>query len=87
MSESRNSDRLFSSSLFPVILLVLGFILILFGRTELFIFLSGFNETLPIRPDHQILWAMILGSSLIIGGFLGIYRNYLFKTSDDRESE
>lgn len=86
MSESRYSDSLFSGRLFPAILLVTGFMLIIFGRTELFIFLSGFNESLTIRPDHQILWALILGISLIVGGFLGLYRNYLFR-SKDRESD
>jgi hypothetical protein len=82
MFDYEYSDNLFSSHWFPVFVFVSGLIILWIGHTELTGFMNLFSDTFSIRPDNQTLWIIILGSSMIIGGFLGIYRNYLYRSED-----
>ncbi len=84
MSEHRSSDNIFSNNFFPIFLLVTGFVLLYAGHTELQGFLNGLSDYLIIRPDHDTIWLIILGSSMVFGGFIGLYRRYLY--GSDQES-
>lgn len=82
MSEYSSSGNLFSNNIFSLFLLVTGFSLLLLGHAELQIFLDGLSAYLPIRPDQSTVWLLILGFSLATGGFISLYRNYLYSSEE-----